>query len=60
MNTLEFLSKAESMYLDYVNNFITLEGFASHYAISIGLAIELINFGRVVFESSEYERNTDL
>ena len=33
---IKFLTEeeAESMYLDYVNNFITLQKFAEHYQIS--------------------------
>jgi len=33
-------------YLDYWNDFITIEGYASHYDISCELAENLINTGR--------------
>lgn len=42
----EFKDKTASMYLDYVNNFISLQGFADHYDISPERANEIINRGR--------------
>ena len=33
----------EAMYLDYVNNFLTVGAFAEHYGISEELATAIIN-----------------
>jgi hypothetical protein len=33
----------ETMYLDYVNNFLTVGAFADHYGISKELATTIIN-----------------
>lgn len=35
------------MYLDYVNNFLTVEQFAEYYSIRIGTANMIINVGRM-------------
>lgn len=34
------------LYIDYVNNFITLQGFANHYNIDIEEADLIVNYGR--------------
>lgn len=34
----------EAMYLDYVNNFLTLQSFADHYNLNINCANNLINY----------------
>lgn len=34
------------LYIDYVNNFITLQGFANHYDIDIDEANLIVNYGR--------------
>lgn len=36
------------MYLDYRNNFLSVEAFASHYGISINVANQIVNAGRTV------------
>lgn len=36
-----------AMYLDYVNNFLSLDGFANHYFISKEEAIRIIEAGRL-------------
>ena len=36
----------ETMYLDYLNNFIGLKGYADHYGISYELAESIIDKGR--------------
>lgn len=47
MKTLtNFQRQIALMYLDYVNNFLTLERFAEHYSINEPLAREIINQGR--------------
>lgn len=38
----------EAFYLEYVNNFITIERIAEHYGITEGHAIMLIDAGRTV------------
>lgn len=36
------------MYLDYVNNFLSVEAFAHHYAITVNTAEQIIIAGRLV------------
>lgn len=36
------------MYLDYVNNFITVEAFACHYGISVDIANKIIEAGHLI------------
>lgn len=36
----------EEMYLDYVNNFLTVERFAEYYGIRLGTAHMIIEVGR--------------
>ena len=38
----------ESMYLDYFNNFLTVDTFAEHYGLSMEQANEIINKGRAI------------
>ena len=40
----------EEMYLDYVNNFTTVEGFASYYGYTNHQANFIINNGRALHE----------
>lgn len=42
--------KIEDYYLDYHNNFLSMEGFAEHYGISIDLATLLVKEGRIKHE----------
>tara|TARA_Y100000588_G_scaffold244854_1_gene259050 strand:- start:3121 stop:3324 length:204 start_codon:yes stop_codon:yes gene_type:complete len=44
------MSKFIDMYLDYVNNFLSLEAFAAHYGISMDLATLVIKEGRILHE----------
>ena len=39
-------SKIRAMYLDYVNNFLTVACFAEYYGISRDVALDVISFGR--------------
>ena len=39
----KFQETLETMYLDYVNNFLTVGAFADHYGISEELATAIIN-----------------
>lgn len=36
------------MYLDYVNNFLTVEAFACHYGISVQVAEQIIMAGQLI------------
>lgn len=40
------------IYLDWVNNFISVERFASYYNITITEANKLIDEGRIIHENS--------
>lgn len=42
--------KFVEMYLDWVNNFISIERFAEHYGISVDLATLVIKEGRIKHE----------
>ena len=42
------LDKFTKMYLDWVNNFLTVECFAEHYAISVNDAKIIIDLGRKI------------
>lgn len=42
------MEKIKDMYRDWFNNFVSLEGFASHYDISVKEANEVLNMGRHV------------
>ena len=48
MNTLSKVF--EDMYLDYVNNFLTLEAFAEYYGINKTSARRIIKRGREINE----------
>ena len=56
MNTHTDLSEAletvlADMFLDYVNNFLTVEVFADAYGLSMAAALEVIEDGREIHES---------
>ena len=40
----------ENMYLDYVNNFLTVESFSEYYNISEEFAVALIKEGKKIVE----------
>ena len=40
----------ERMYLDWYNNFCTIERFAEYYNLSIEQAKQIINIGRKMFQ----------
>ena len=40
----------EKMYLDYVNNFLTVESFSEYYNISEEFAVALIKEGKKIVE----------
>ena len=41
----------QEIYLDWLNNFVTLQGFADHYGLSVNDAHKLINICRNVHHS---------
>ncbi len=52
-------SKIQKMYLDYVNNFLSIDKFAEHYGITKKQAISIINKGKKINETSigDYKHN---
>lgn len=44
------LDKFTTMYLDYVNNFLSVSAFAEHYGITVESALQLIELGQQVSE----------
>ena len=48
MNKSLMASQIESYYLDYYNNFISIEAFADHYDLTIEEATILINLGWLI------------
>ena len=44
-------SKLKEMYLDYVNNFITLDKFSCHYDLKYTDALHVINLGSSIHET---------
>ncbi len=58
----EFTSEQEwieSMYLDYFNNFLTVDTFAEHYRLTLDQAIEIINKGRAINHTRPVTVNLD-
>jgi hypothetical protein len=49
MKTIYNETKLIDMYLDYKNNYLTLELFAEHYQIDIDKAIIIVNSGRQIY-----------
>ena len=43
MGTLNKASSNKALYLDWVNNFLTIEGFADHYGMSYRRAFNIVN-----------------
>lgn len=48
MKNLNSMQALEVIYLDWFNNFISVEGFASHYGITEEHASRLIDLARTV------------
>ena len=40
--------KIEKLYLDYFNNFLTVEYFANYYGLELEKAYRIINLGRKI------------
>ena len=51
--------KKETMYLDYVNNFLTVEKFAEYYNISVSEAIDIINECKVLYNFKNVINDVD-
>jgi hypothetical protein len=51
MRTVYNETKLIDMYLDYKNNYLTLELFAEHYQIDIDKAIIIVNSGRQIYNT---------
>lgn len=49
-------TKVLNMYLDWFNNFLTLDRFAEHYDISQDKAIRIIDLGRLIQYNISYSR----
>jgi hypothetical protein len=49
MKTVYNETKLIDMYLDYKNNYLTLEIFAEHYQIDIDKAIIIVNSGKQIY-----------
>jgi len=43
------------VYLDWVNNYLTIEKFAEHYGLHINEAESLINLSKTIFENNHPE-----
>lgn len=43
------------MYLDYLNNFLTVERFAEYHGLSMVHGLTLVNLAREVFQSNHPE-----
>jgi endo-alpha-1,4-polygalactosaminidase (GH114 family) len=43
------------VYLDWVNNYLTIEKFAEHYGLHINEAENLINLSKTIFENNHPE-----
>ena len=43
-------NKKVEMFLDYFNNFLSVEGFAEHYGLTNAQASEVIESGRLIHE----------
>lgn len=51
------MNHIEELYLDYVNNFLTVSRFAEYYSISTELAEAVINEGRSINEQNSVSRS---
>jgi len=40
------------LYLDYVNNYLTVEKFAEHHEVSFFMAMQIIEEGRAIHEEN--------
>jgi hypothetical protein len=47
------------IYLDWVNNFISVEGFASYYGVTVEVANKLIEEGREIHENLAKQNKTN-
>lgn len=47
----------QSLFLDYVNNFVSLKGFAHYYNFTIGEAERVTRIGRQIHNHRHTQRN---
>ena len=45
-----YADKLEDIYLDWVNNFISLEGYASYYGLTVAAAESLLTAAKLTYE----------
>jgi len=45
-------TKIVAMYLDWVNNFLTVARFAEYYRLTINQALRVIRLGKIIHEKS--------
>lgn len=51
--------KLQKLFLDYFNNFLSVEGFASYYGFDLSKAQRVIDLGRKIHEGQfEYNKKT--
>jgi hypothetical protein len=46
----------ESLYLDWVNNFLSIECFASHYGLEVNHAKQLIDLSHAIVQRGHTEK----
>jgi hypothetical protein len=49
---METVENLEALYLDYLNNFLTVSAFADHYGMSYFHAKTILDAGRQIFNST--------
>lgn len=42
------IARWTELYLDYVNNFLTIDAFAAHHSIELETAVEIVRVGRIM------------
>ena len=50
-NILSMREQFAEWYLDFVNNFLTLDGFAEYYGISRDQAEEVVKLGKAIHDT---------
>ena len=57
LKSVKIKQALEAFYLDYVNNFLTVECMSSYYGIDENTCNELINIGRNINNEIEFYNN---
>jgi len=55
LETLTMREQFSEWYLDFVNNFLTLDGFAEYYGISHDQAKQVVELGKAIHHSPHPE-----